>query len=330
MTAGLDLPLDALRDADIAADYLELIAVFSRAGQSSVVDIVNAADIEAESEYTDVDDEMRGHEPIADAALRRITTRLDALEDAYPFQLDSAGVLSLDVCRLDLPGTAYVLSLLLANLRPVSPLLQDFARYPSTEEVDDLRRWFQYYATAAIAGEIGGSAWSFGFPRPDGSGFIAKLEEIWRTLKDGRVGADESAPSSPKDDGIDVLAWKETRDGLPGFLLVAAQVATGGDWKSKSIKRDVNDVFKTRWFTGGRRPVTEMIAYHVVPFALADEGIRDDVLVVGNLLHRLRVPRRVAEAEKLVELGRISVEAFGELEETRTWIKAFIEEARAA
>lgn len=272
---------------------------------------------------------MDESEPIADAALRRIATRLHALEDAYPFQLDSAGILSLDVNKLDLPGTAYVLSLLLANLRPVSPLLQDFARYPSSGEVEDLRRWFQYYATAAIAGEIGGSAWSFGFPRPDGSGFVAKLEEIWRTLKDGRVGADASAPSSPKDDGIDVLAWRETRDGLPGFLLVAAQVATGGDWKSKSIKRDVNDVFKTRWFTRGR-PVTEMIAYHVVPFALADEGIRDDVLVVGNLLHRLRVPRRVAEAEKLVELGSISVEAFGSLDETRTWLRAFIEEARAA
>lgn len=330
MTIGIGLPLDSLDDTDIAADYLELMAAFSRDGQSSAADIVGAADIEAEAEYSDVDDEMRGHESVADAALRRIATRRDALEEAYPFHLDfTAGVLSLDVTQLDLPGTAYVLSLLLANLRPVSPLLQDFARYPSADEVDDLRRWFQYYATAAIAGEIGGSAWSFGFPRPDGSGFIAKLEEIWRTLKDGRVEADESAPSQAKDDGIDVLAWKETRDGLPGFLLVAAQVATGGDWKSKSIKRDVNDVFKGRWFSKSR-PVTEMIAYHVVPFALADDGVRDDVLVVGNLLHRLRVPRRVAEASMLVQEERISVEAFEMLDETTAWMRTYIEEARAA
>ncbi|MYA34835.1 MAG: hypothetical protein F4164_03095 [Gemmatimonadales bacterium] len=330
MTIGIDLPLDAMHDSDVAADYLELLAAFSSDGQSSPADIVNAADIEAESEYHDVDEEMRGHESIADAALRRIATRLDVLEEAYPFELDfTAGILSLDVNKLDLPGTAYVLSLLLANLRSVSPLLQDFERYPSPDEVDAWRRWFQYYATAAVAGEIGGSAWSFGFPRPDGSGFIAKLEEIWRTLKDGRVSADASAPSSPKDGEIDVLAWKETRDGLPGFLLVAAQVATGADWKSKSIKRDVNSVFKNRWFAK-RQPVTEMIAYHVIPFALADEGVRDDVLVVGNLLHRLRVPRRVADASTLVSDERISVEAFEELNETTIWMRTYIAEARAA
>ncbi|WP_423927971.1 hypothetical protein [Candidatus Palauibacter sp.] len=329
MTTGIDLPLDCLGDNDVMADYLELTAALSEDGRSSVADIVNAADIEAESEYESVSDEIQGHEAVADAALRRIVTRVRALGAAYPFELDPrGGILSLNADTLDLPKTAYLLSLLLANFRSVSPLLQDYPRYPSEEEQMSLRRQFQYFATAAVAGEIGGSAWSFGFPRPDGSGFVAKLEDIWLRVKDGVVGADGSAPRNPKDDGIDVVAWRETSDGLPGFLFVAAQVATGKDWKSKSIRSSVNNVFKRRWFT--REPVTEMVVYHVIPFALADEGFRDDVLVVGNLLHRLRVPRRVAEAEKLVELGRIDVEAFGKLDETRTWIQTFIEEARAA
>lgn len=108
-----------------------------------------------------------------------------------------------------------------------------------------LREYFQYIATAAIAGEIGGRAWSFGFPRPDRSRFLEKLTEIWSVLKDGDVEPDPSAPTSPKDDGVDVFACQEPKDGLPGFLLVAAQVATGKNWREKSILNQVNDPFAT-------------------------------------------------------------------------------------
>ena len=327
MTTGIDLPLDDASDADIAADYLELVAVFRGEGQASRADISNTVDIEIEREYDDVD-ERGGGEEVANAALRRIKSRIDALGEAYPFELDFAmGVLSLDVEKLDVARTAYLLSLLLANLRPVSPLLQDFPRYPSPERERYLRQSFQYFATAAIAGEVGGSSWSFGFPRPDGSGFVSKLREIWSTLKDGTVGPHESAPSQPKDDGVDVLAWRETRDGLPGFLLVAAQVATGRDWKSKSIKGRL-DAFRDRWFRDA--PASRLIPYHVIPFARPDDKFRDDVLVVGNLLHRLRVPRRVADAAALVENERISVEAFEKLDEAVLRIRNCIEEVRAA
>lgn len=164
-------------------------------------------------------------------------------------------------------------------------------------------------------------------PTPDGSGFMSKLREIWSTLRDGTVSAHESAPSQPKDDGVDVLAWREPRDGLPGFLLIVAQVATGGNWKSKSIKGQL-EVFRERWFRDA--PVSGMIPYHVIPFARPDDEFRDDVLVVGNLLHRLRVPRRVADAAALVEKGHVRVEAFEKLDEAVLRIRNCIEQVRAA
>lgn len=171
MTSGIDLPLDDATDPDIAADYLELMAVFRRDGQSSPADIANAVDIEIEEEYEDVHQEMGRRGEITDAALRRITSRIDALDQAYPFDLDSElGVLSLDVEKLDVARTAYLLSLLLANLRPVSPLLQDSSCFSAKGGARYLRQSFQYFATAAIAGEIGGSSWSFGFPRPTDRG----------------------------------------------------------------------------------------------------------------------------------------------------------------
>lgn len=126
---------------------------------------------------------------------------------------------------------------------------------------------------------------------------------------------------------MDVFAWREQRDGLPGFLLVAAQVATGGNWKDKSIKSHIGRVFAARWFD--RPPATEMVAYHVIPFARPDDKFRDDVLVLGNVLHRLRVPRRVTEAADLARNG-VMIEAIDHLEAAAEWLRSYVERARAA
>ena len=257
-----------------------------------------------------------------------MASRKRALGTAYPFDLDERGrVVFFTAEEPDLGQGAYLVSLLLSNLRAVTPLLDGSHAHPSDAEVRLLRNYFQYFATAAIAAEIGGAAWSFGFPRPDGTGFSTKLSEIWAVLRDGTVGFDPAAPLSPKDDKVDIFAWREPRDRLPGFLLVAAQVATGGNWRDKPIKNHVDRVFPRRWFS--RLPVTEMIAYHVIPFARPDAGFRDDVLLLGNVLHRLRVPLRVAEAAGLAQDG-VAIEAFDQLGEATEWIRSFVEKARAA
>ena len=112
---------------------------------------------------------------------------------------------------------------------------------------------------------------------------------------------------------------------MPGFLLAAAQVATGSDWKEKSIKTHVKEVFPRRWFSPG--PVTEMVAYHVVPFARPDDKFRDDVLVLGNILHRIRVPKRVSEAETLKTQG-LMIEGFDQLQAAANWVEIYFKNAR--
>ena len=85
------------------------------------------------------------------------------------------------------------------------------------------------------------------------------------------------------------------------------------------------ECFEKRWFN--RPPVTEMVAYHVIPFARPDELFRDDVLVLGNVLHRLRLPRRVSEAAHLVQDGA-SIEAFDQLDSAVDWIGSYVNQAR--
>ena len=333
MNQALYLPLDEFigdkaPNLDLAADYLELTAVFSENNQSLSQDIVNVSELGAESEFDNVDEEMRIREDIAAGAVARMTSRKRVLTTSYPFNFDQYGsVISFVNEEYNLGQTAYLLSLILSNLSAVNALLSGTSMHPTDSEVRDLRQFFQYFATAAIAGEIGGRAWSFGHPRPDRKGFKSKLTEIWDILQDGRVGADKSAPSRPMDDQVDIFAWREQRDNLPGYLLVAAQVATGKNWKEKSIKSHVNEVFVKRWFE--QLPVTIILAYHVIPFARPDEKFRDDVLVLGNVLHRLRVPRRVEEAVVLFQNGLV-FEAFDELKLAADWIRSYVERAKAA
>ena len=67
----------------------------------------------------------------------------------------------------------------------------------------------------------------------------------------------------------------------------------------------------------------------VVPFATADEKFLDDVRVMGNVLHRLGVPRRVAEAAQLVEAGE-TIEGYDRLAEAAQWVADYRGRARAA
>lgn len=328
---ALYLPIDAVAgpsiDVDLAADYLELTAFFAADGEARTSDIANAASIGAATDYVDVQSEMQeGEEEVVCAAVNRIDSRLRALGAAYPFALDALGdVLTCELREQSFGQAAYVLSLVLSNLKAASPVLQGSGLHPDGREVRRLRDHFQYCATAALAAEVQGDAWSFGSPRPDGSAFLGKLEQIWRRLGDGLVSAQVGAPRQAKDDQVDVFAARTHADKLPGFPLAAAQVATGANWREKTLKGHLG-AFKSRWF--GTQPVTDFVPYMIVPFARPDEGFLDDVRVMGNVLHRLRVPRRVAEAAELVEEGA-AIEGYDRLTEIVAWVLEYRNRARA-
>jgi hypothetical protein len=139
-------------------------------------------------------------------------------------------------------------------------------------------------------------------------------------FRDGVLQAAVGVPDRPQDDQIDVFAARLQPDGLPGFLLAAGQVATGNNWREKSLRHHLEKVFPSRWF--GQQPVTMMMCYHIIPFARPDDEFFDDCRVLGNVLHRLRVPHRVTEAQVLHDQG-VAIEAFDQLALAVGWIKAY-------
>ncbi len=326
MGLGLYPPLDELQDPDVASDFLELAAFFAEDGFVRTSDVANEASIGADEEPSDLEDEMRdGVEEVVSLMVERVSARGEALGPAYPFRLDRDGDILTFTLDDDFLGKgAYILSLVLSNLQ--APILNLCRLKPEQSEIRLLRQLFQYVSTAALAAEIQGVAWSFGYPRPDGSPFLPKLSEIWSTFDDGAVERQPSAPEHPKDDKIDVFAARLHPDRQPGFLLAAAQVATGGDWRDKSVLGHLR-AFRDSWFS--RAPVTRFIPYMIVPFAVDDDKFRRDVSALGNVLHRLRVPLRVQEARKLVDSG-IMIEAYDQLQAVVDWVASYRDRAREA
>ena len=324
--SSLVFPMDDItgvrNNIDLALDWPKLTAFLARDSLAFSTDIANQITIASGSiakgknaflPYEGTDIEI---ENIVVRTVERAEDRSRSLGLSYPFDLDSRGNILRYNTDSDLGQTAYLLCLVLSKLDTLSPILCGSSLHPDKSEVKRIRQYFQYFATAALAAEIQGQAWSFGFPCLDRSGFVTKLEEIWATLRDGNVGIQQGAPPHAKDDQIDVFAARLHLDRLPGFPLLAAQVATGQDAWQKSLKGHV-DVFRSRWFHSP--PVTDFIPYIIVPFASEDREFIDHVRVGGNVLHRLRLPRRVSEAQELVRSG-VSIEGYAQLAGAMEWV----------
>lgn len=331
MSPPLFLPSDAVagrrKDLELVADYLELFAFFSRDASVLTSEVTSPLAIAEAQETRDLDAEpIDDGEALIAGAIETMASRRRVLTGNYPFRIDDQGyVVRCDLGTASLGHCAYIVSLVLSNLSPLTPVLGDPRIHPCDQEVRELRKYFQYFATAALAAEIQGDAWSFGFPRPDGSGFLEKLKSIWSEIKDGRVCVSPGSPGQPKDDQVDVFAARQHRDQWPGFLLAVAQVATGKHAYAKSLTGHIRP-FRRRWFYT-HEPVTEFIPYMIVPFTSSREQFMHRVSACGNVLHRLRVPRRVDEARCLVEEGR-TVEGYERLELAVEWVQQYRERGR--
>lgn len=173
------------------------------------------------------------------------------------------------------------------------------------------RDLLQVAATIALAGYAQGHSISFGWPRPDHSGFYNALTRAIGLIGEGRVKSFADVNRylqtiSHKDAGIDVIAWKDNnpRDLFPGNKLIYfAQVASGNNWRSKAVKEDI-DVIQRHWLS---QRIYRVIDAIVIPFDFEsdDESIkRDHISLVaeefGAVLHRLRLPIYVRQGLDLL------------------------------
>ena len=183
----------------------------------------------------------------------------------------------------------------------------------------------------------------FGWPRPNGEAFLTALKEIYAKFKDGRV-VDEPPPSAPpsvKDEGIDVIAWRPSPDGLAGTHYLLGQVASGHNWTEKSVIAD-SESFHYYWFT--RAPATRHQDAMFMPFCIEAKGHDDgasaqEVLAdhmqrltkkYGTVIYRYRLARHAAEGLLIHQGGLHEVQRVNELPRILAWVREYSDSLRAA
>jgi hypothetical protein len=258
------------------ADWMELQALGSSRARATSATLSNVLDITEDeaAETPTIDEETgeildeaileEGRWSLVTALFEELEYRRQVLGEAYPFAVDSRRLI-LDRTPVDPEAQAgqvvYLFCLLASAIREKKLKL--------VEDIDATERGiadaFQICACLAAGGYISGEVTSFGFPRQTGDGFLPALRDAYHRFGIGEVRAEipDGLPESLKDGGIDVIAWRDHPDGMPGKIYLLGQCASGRNWKSKSVVEYIEQLHGS-WFT--LQPASHSMPAMFIPF----------------------------------------------------------------
>lgn len=260
------LPLDCA--CQYAIDWLEYKVLASEYKIASVADLQRIWDVRRNAEDSDFEGSQSDADEFLQSLSSELNYRISRLGNAYPFELSANGE-SLSL-KENCSSGAYIYLLCLLLSHPKAGVVLNGRYLPRiTNKVRDL---FQACSTLAAAGEVLGHAYSFGFPRPDGTGFLEKLRIIYTKFGEGKVvdQVPKGASRKQKDGQIDVIAWKERADGAAGKYYLLGQVASGNDWPNKTIKGAAIHSFHSTWFSNPQ-VASQANAALFIPFCIIPE-----------------------------------------------------------
>lgn len=311
------------------ADWMELKAIQSPDGRAAFATLVSQAALSEDQPETNIGDEDKAEDRFVLNVQAEIERRLKNVGDHYPFRIDDKGRVLIFQNTVTQVGAVYLFCLFLSHAFDKSIMPKQLAPRV-TNKIRDL---FQACATVAAGGWVTGPAVSFGFPRPNGEGFLQALHRVYLLFGDGkpRKKPRPAAAKKIKDNGIDIIAWRRSLDGLASTLYLVAQVASGADWVAKSVRPD-REHFHDYWFETkpGSQPTDAMFT----PFGLEpedpedgtsyDEVLNDHMQSVahryGTLIYRDRLVGHLADGLALCSKGEKSIERVKDLKRVEKWV----------
>lgn len=338
------------------ADFMEITALLSRRGKAGKTTLLSVLDFAEDPLAGGVatDDETGEplNERIAEQDRERFVTRVfdelsyreRCLGVSYPFSV-GRGTLTFDASNgnfMDFPGrTTYLFCLIASTIRE--------KRFQPIEKLSVLTQRiagaFQICACLAAGAYIGGEVSSFGFPRATGDSFLPALRNTYRRFGAGSVRNDGEVPAGLptelKDGGIDVVAWRDLPDRMPGKIYLLGQCASGENWRSKSVVEYIGQLHGA-WFS--QVPARHSIPAMFIPFPFYHDiqehkqaPFHDTVhnrfwfeeQRYGIIFDRLRVAHFAGVCMKLPEKAKQKVDGAEQFEVVAEWIAAFLQLVQA-
>jgi hypothetical protein len=312
-------PPDLESPAAALVDWLELRAFTSAEGRASIDHLRGASEIDDEADVGQIDDDDEVAARLAGNVDAEVEKREQALGDVYPFEYSDGGVLGLNTRWAESAGQVGYLFCLAVDNFALRGLLHDEIE-ACRPELREARRLFQILATVATAGRVSGPTFSFGWPRPDGSGFHAKLTSVWAEFRDGQVVSPPPSDwADAKDGGVDVVGWSPRADRLPGTRLILGQAASGANWRQKAFVPEARTLLDELFHP---RPVSEPEFVTLVPFLPDERDARSLKHQLGILLGRLMLPVEAEAGVRLAERGTHTVEDATQWTKIVEWLEA--------
>lgn len=321
------------------ADWLELKAISAPDGRVGFGTLSSAAALMENEQETDIGDEDVEEEERIQNAQEDICRRFETIGDDYPFRIDDNGHAIRFITPVTKVGSVYLFCLFLSHAFDRTIMSEDMA----PKITNKTRDWFQACATVAAGGYVTGPAISFGYPRPDGSGYLKALRKVYRLFGDGKPCRRPRAAAARKikDNGIDVIAWRRSVDKLPCTLYLIAQVASGGDWEGKSVKPD-REHFHDYWFT--EKPGSQPSDAMFMPFGLEpdipDNGPTYEKVLAdymqsvayryGTLFYRDRIAKYVGDGLRHAAAGEKSIERVRDMAKVVRWVRSYTARLQSA
>lgn len=285
----------------VAADWVELHALLD-ASVANEQSLIRSQTVQREPDHgsllTDLDAELVDEEilependELSERVYEELAYRERVLGALYPFKLVSEyGKWALRRRAAESEGEVaahdcYICCLLISAIHSeLLPTKSDHEVFKSSARALQV----ESYLTAAEV--LGGRAYWFGFPRPDGSGMLRAIQDLASTM--GTAVAPEQRPlglSAKAADGtVDIVAWRPFLDGQAASIVAYGQVASGRNWTAKPIKSFIEGHFLP-WFA--KAPSQKHIEMLFVPFPQHHEQSEEkklDFRTVASEKARLR------------------------------------------
>ena len=320
------------------ADWLELKALSSADGLIGFETLISATARAEDEQAENIGDEDVEEDELVLCVQAEIARRASNIGDDYPFRIDARGRTLQLLSPISEVGSVYLFCLFLSHAFDNTIVSKKLA----PKVTNPIRDWFQACATVAAGGYVKGPSISFGFPRPDGAAFLETLHRVYQLFGDGkpRKRPRAAAAKKIKDNGIDIIAWRRPIDNLPGTVYLIGQVASGADWKDKSVIPD-REHFHSYWFE--EKPASKADDAMFMPFGLEPEDPEDgtpyeDVLKdymasavykYGTLFYRDRIARHVSDGLRLIAEGETHIERRTDIVKIVRWVENYTKKLRA-
>lgn len=256
-------PLDSSTRA-VLADWVELQVLLSKGPVAEQL-LIRSQAAQSEPDHGDVlteidlepaDEEIleTSADELSQRAHEELAYRESVLGLLYPFELTveygkwALGRRETSDSSEQAAHRAYVCCLLISamhsELLPISSQHTLFTRITRSAKIMQI----ESYLTAAEI--LGGSAYWFGYPRPDHSNMLTAVQKLVEAMGLGVAPSEHPLGLSrnANDGTVDIVAWRPFRDGQPAAVVAYGQVASGRNWDTKPIGAYLKGHF-IPWFT---------------------------------------------------------------------------------